>query len=70
MDAATGNNVNNGGLGAILTQIDEQGKERVIAYASRALVNHEKNYMPFLQEMLAATWAMEYFDTYLKGRKF
>jgi len=47
VDAATGNDVNDGGLGANLTQTDEKGKERVIAYASRALVNHEKNYTPF-----------------------
>jgi transposase InsO family protein len=70
VDAATGNDINDGGLGAILTQTDEQGKQRVIAYASRSLVNHEKNYTPFLLEMLAASWAMDYFDTYLKGRKF
>ena len=70
VDAATGNEVNDGGLGAILTQTDEKGKDRVIAYASRSLVNHEKNYTPFLLEMLAASWAMDYFDTYLKGRKF
>jgi len=70
VDAATGNGVNDGGLGAILTQTDEKGKERVIAYASRALIKHEKNYTPFLLEMLAASWAMDYFDTYLKGRKF
>ncbi len=31
---------------------------------------HEmENYTPFLLEMLAASWAMDYFDTYLKGRK-
>ena len=35
-----------GGLGAILTQIDERGEHQVIAYASRKLVQHEKNYMP------------------------
>ncbi len=70
VDAATGNNINNGGLGAIWTQTDEKGKEGVIAYASRALVNQEKNNTPFLLEMLAASWAMDYFDTYLKGRKF
>jgi hypothetical protein len=70
VDAATGNDINDGGLGAILTQTDEKGKERVIAYTSRALVNHEKNYTPFLLEMLAAGWAMDYFFKYLKGRKF
>ena len=70
VDAATGGETHDGGLGAILTQTDEKGQSRVIAYASRALVNHEKNYTPFLLEMLAATWAMDHFDTYLKGRKF
>jgi hypothetical protein len=70
VDAATGSDNNDRGLGAILTQTDENGKVRVIAYASRALIKHEKNYTPFLLEMLAASWAMDYFDTYLKGRKF
>jgi hypothetical protein len=43
VDVATSNDVNNVGLGAILTQTDEKGKEKVMAYASRTLVNHEKN---------------------------
>jgi len=47
VDAATGNNVNNGGLSIILTQTDENGKERVIAYPSRALIKHEKSYTRF-----------------------
>ena len=56
-----------GGLGAILTQIDENGDHQVIAYASRKLVQHEKNYTPYLLEMQAAIWAMEHFDTHLCG---
>jgi hypothetical protein len=28
---------------------------------------HEKNYTPFLVEMAAMIWAMEHFDTYLRG---
>ena len=59
-----------GGLGAILTQIDENGEHQVIAYASRKLVQHEKNYTPYLLEMQAAIWAMEHFDTHLRGRHF
>jgi hypothetical protein len=70
VDAATGNDVTDGGLGAILCQTDENGHQRVIAYGSRALVKHEKNYTPFLLEMMAAVWGMEHFATYLRGRKF
>jgi hypothetical protein len=59
-----------GGLGAILTQIDNQGKFYVIAYASRKLQKHEKNYTPFLLEMQAAIFGMETFEVHLKGRQF
>jgi len=70
VDASTGNEEHDGGLGGILCQEDKQGHCQVIAYASRALVKHEKNYTPFLLEMLAAVWAMDHFDNHLRGRKF
>ena len=70
VDAATGNGTSEGGIGAILCQQDIKGNYCVIAYASRALIKHEKNYTPFLLEMMAAVWAMEHFDSYLRGRKF
>ncbi len=38
-------------MGAILTQIDKDGKFYAISYASRKLVKHEVNYTPFLLEM-------------------
>ena len=69
-DAALGDDKNPGGLGAILTQIDQKGEHVVIAYASRKLQKHEKNYTPFLIEMQAAIWGMEHFHTYLRGRHF
>ena len=59
-----------GGLGAILTQLDEKGDHHVIIYASRKLQKHECNYTPFLHEMQAALWGMDHFDTYLRGRPF
>ena len=60
VDASTGNDKTPGGLGAILCQTDEKGKNRVIAYASRQLIKHEKNYTPFLVEMQAIVWAMDH----------
>ena len=69
-DASTGTSEIAGGLGAILTQRDENGDEKVIAYASRQLLKHEKNYTPFWEEMEAIVWGTEHFDTYLRGRKF
>ena len=70
VDASTGTPEIAGGLGAILTQTDENGDEKVIAYASRQLLKHEKNYTPFLVEMQAMVWGMDHFDTYLRGRRF
>ncbi len=69
-DAATGDSNNPGGMGAILTQVDQEGKFYVIAYASRKLVKHELNYTPFLLEMHAAVWGMEHFSHHLKGKRF
>lgn len=69
-DAATGDDNNPGGMGAILTQIDKDGKFYVISYASRKLVKHEVNYTPFLLEMHAAVWGMEHFSHHLKGQRF
>jgi hypothetical protein len=49
---------------------NEDGEERVIAYASRPLLNHEENFTPFRVEMQAMVWAMGHFDAYLRGRQF
>jgi len=70
VDAATGTPSDDGGLGAILCQTDEHGEFHVIAYASRALSKHEKNYTPFLLEMQACVWGIDHFDAHLRGRKF
>jgi ribonuclease HI len=69
-DAACGDDKQEGGLGAILAQTDDRGNPRVIAYASRKLVKHEKNYSPYLLEMQAAIWGMEHFRNYLNGHHF
>jgi transposase InsO family protein len=70
VDAATGSADQPGGLGAILSQEGLDGKDHVIAYASRRLKEFETNYTPFLLEMAAACWGIENFHVYLYGRKF
>ena len=69
-DASTGSSTIEGGLGAILTQADDKGRHHAIAYASRQLKDHEKNYSPFLLEAAAAVWGMDTFNEYLKGKRF
>ena len=44
--------------------------KKVIAYASKQMAKHDKNYTPFLVEMAAMTLAMDHFNTYLKGKNF
>ena len=44
------------GLGAILYQTQEDGTDRVIAYASRTLSKSEKNYPAYKLEFLALKW--------------
>ena len=61
------------GLGAVLAQVQD-GKERVIAYASRSLhpaEQNDANYSSFKLELLALKWAVtEKFKGYLTGAKF
>jgi hypothetical protein len=69
-DAAMGTADTPGGLGAILTQVDKDGKFYAISSASCQLKDHEKNYSPFLLEAAAAVWGMDHFNQYLKGKMF
>ena len=57
------------GLGAVLCQRIE-GKEHVIAYASRALSKTEIPYSIWELESLAMVWATRLFSMYLYNKKF
>ena len=57
------------GLGAVLSQVQE-GKEQVIAYASKTTNNSQSNYGATQLEMCALVWAIRHFRHFLIGRKF
>jgi hypothetical protein len=58
------------GLGAVLTQDDEEGRERVICYASQGTKGGQRNYGATQLECLAVVWAIDWFRYYLIGRRF
>ena len=55
------------GLGAVLSQKQDDGHVHPIAYASRSLNAHEKNYGISELETLGLVWAVRYFRPYLLG---
>ncbi|KAG0929270.1 hypothetical protein G6F26_012082 [Rhizopus arrhizus] len=58
------------GLGCILTQLDENGHEHPVIFASRGLRSSEINYAPTKLECLAVIWAVNMFRPYLLGKRF
>ena len=70
MDASTGTADIEGGMGAILAQIDNKEVFHALSYASKQLIKHKRNYSPYLLEMNAVVWAMEYYQEHLRGRPF
>ena len=59
-----------GAVGAVLSQINEEGREVVIAYASRHLTTHEMGYCVTRKELLALHEFIVYFKQYLYGKEF
>ena len=55
------------GLGAVLAQQTDAGHVSPIAFASRTLQKHEKNYCSSELEALAVVWAVKHFRPYLYG---
>ena len=57
-------------IGAVLSQLDPEGQERVIAYGGRALNKNERNYCTTRKEMLALVNFLKHYRHYLLGRQF
>jgi len=57
------------GLGAVLSQ-DQDGTEKVIAYASRTLDRAERNYCVTRRELLAVVFGLKTYKQFLLGRHF
>ena len=58
------------GIGAVLSQADEEGRERVVAYGSRLLSKSERKYCVTRRELLAVVVFTKQFRPYLFGHKF
>ena len=56
------------GLGAVLAQKQDDGSIRPVAFASRSLQLHEKNYGVTELEALGVVWAVKHFRHYLYGQ--
>ena len=58
------------GVGAVLTQRDENGLEHPVSYYSRKLLPREQHYSTVEKELLAIKLATNAFRVYLLGRPF
>ena len=55
------------GLGAVMSQMHEDGHLHPVAFASRGLSNSEANYSITELETLGVVWAITYFHSFLYG---
>ena len=60
----------NTGIGGVLSQLQDDGTERVIAYASRVLTRPERRYCVTRRELLSVVTFTHHFRPYLLGGKF
>ncbi|XP_040195045.1 uncharacterized protein LOC120928035 [Rana temporaria] len=58
------------GLGAVLSQVGDDGKEHPVAYLSRKLLPREVGYAAVEKECLALVWALKKLQPYVYGRSF
>ena len=58
------------GIGAVLSQLDDEGREHVVAYASRLLSKPERQYCVTRRELLAVVAFTSHFRPFLLGCNF
>ena len=58
------------GIGGVLSQIQQNGSECVIAYSSRVLSKPERRYCVTRKELLAVIYFVKHFRPYLLGKPF
>jgi hypothetical protein len=56
------------GIGVVLAQKDDDGREYIIAYASQSNNDAEAKYSSYEGECLAVVWAVAHFHPYLHGQ--
>jgi len=57
------------GIGGVVFQLDENDKERPIAFYSRQLIDREKNWSIYERELLALIECLKKFRFYVEGNK-
>ena len=57
-------------IGAVLSQLDNENVEHPVAYCSRTLNPHKKNYTVTEKECLAVIYACKQFQVYIHGTRF
>ena len=57
-------------MGAIVSQVGQDGVEHPVCYASRSCNPAEQNYSSFDGECLAVVWATSHFRPYIFGNSF
>ena len=60
----------NTGIGAVLSQLDEEGRKHAIAFGSRVLSKPERQYCVTRRELLAVVTFTQHFRSFLLGRPF
>ena len=65
-----GTDASDNGFGTVLSQVQEDGQECVIAYASRMLTKAERRYCVTRRELLAVVTFVHHFHHYLLGQQF